>query len=262
MTVEAIVYGVLTVIALIFVLPILFSCIFLVSPREARLVQSWTGASVTRTITEAGLYFKFPWPFQSVSKPIDLSQRMLTVDNRARSSEEAFFNLEVKAVMEISPKKVKEAIFNMNSPTEQIRASMSEAVKRVVPSMTLDEVYTDRERIEREVKTSLNDVYAEHGWTCLKVIVEDPPRLETSMEEASNKRIENRRRAEAAEDLSKAIFLEETALAKAASESLRLRTRLPVRRRRHLPKKWSARSPNSGRRSPPIFPPQSCCCKP
>lgn len=224
MTVEAIVYGVLTVIALIFVLPILFSCIFLVSPREARLVQSWTGASVTRTITEAGLYFKFPWPFQSVSKPIDLSQRMLTVDNRARSSEEAFFNLEVKAVMEISPKKVKEAIFNMNSPTEQIKASMSEAVKRVVPSMTLDEVYTDRERIEREVKTSLNDVYAEHGWTCLKVIVEDP-RLETSMEEASNKRIENRRRAEAAEDLSKAIFLEETALAKAASESLRLRTR-------------------------------------
>lgn len=200
------------------------SCLMLLKPREARMVYSWVGGSVQRTITEAGLHFKLPFPFQSASKPISLAEQMLNVTNRARSKEEAFFDLEVKAIVQIRPDSVKAAIFNMTNPKQQITASMSEAVKRVTPTLSLADIYADRELIRNEVKETLNEVYNKHGWECLEVIVEDP-KLESSIEEASNKRIENRRRVEAAEDLKRAIFLEETANAEAAAESLRLRTK-------------------------------------
>lgn len=188
------------------------------------MVYSWVGGSVQRTITESGLYFKLPWPLQSASESISLAEQMFAVTNRARSSEEAFFNLEVKAIIQIRPDSVKAAVFNMNDPKQQITSQMSEAVKRVTPTMTLAEIYADREKIRTEVKDTLNEIYQKHGFECLEVIVEDP-QLEKSIEEASNKRIENRRRVEAAEDLKKAIFLEETASAEAAAESLRLRTK-------------------------------------
>lgn len=202
----------------------LFSMLILLQPRQAVMVYSWVGGAVQRTITEPGLYFKLPWPLQSTSKKISLAEQIVAVTNRARSSEEAFFNLEVRAIMQIRSDSVMESQFNMEAPIKQIQASVSEAVKRVVPSMTLAEVYADREKIRDEVKASLNDTYTKHGWECLEVIVEDP-QLEASIEEASNKRIENRRRAEAAEDLKTAVYLEQTADAEAAAESLRLRTR-------------------------------------
>lgn len=202
----------------------LFTTLILVPPREARMVYSWLGGSVQRTITKPGLYLKLPWPFQSTSQKISLAEQIINTKNRARSSEEAFFDLEVRAIVEIRSDKVMEATFNMESPVRQIQASISEAVKRVVPLMSLAEVYSDRGQIRDEVKDTLNDIYTKHGWECLEVIVEDPA-LEASIEEASNKRIENRRRAEAAEDLKKAVFLEETADAEAAAASLRLRTR-------------------------------------
>ncbi|KXS55053.1 MAG: Membrane protease protein family [Marinobacter sp. T13-3] len=213
-----------TGIIAIFVLAWLSSMLILVQPRQARMVYSWVGGSVQRTITDPGLYFKAPWPFQSTSEKISLAEQIVGTMNRARSSEEAFFNLEVRAIMQIRSDSVQEATFNMENPINQIKASISEAVKRVVPTLSLNEVYADREKIRDEVKETLNEIYTKHGWECLEVIVEDPA-LEASIEEASNKRIENRRRAEAAEDLKKAIYLEQTAEAEADAEALRVRTK-------------------------------------
>ena len=224
MMLGTIVVGFFALLGAIFLLAWLSSMFILLQPREAVMVYSWLGGSVEKTITTDGLHFKQPWPFQTASEKISLHQQMLVTTNRARSKEEAFFNLEVKAIVQIQPEKVKEATFNIDNPKARIKSSVSEAVKRVVPTLKLDEVYSDRTAIASEVKDTLNEAYAEHGWECLDVIVEDPE-LEKSMEEASNKRIENRRRAEAAEDLKRAIFLESTAEAEAASESLRLRTR-------------------------------------
>ena len=202
----------------------LCSCLFIVEPNQARFVFTWVGGAVHHTVTTPGLKVKMPWPFQSVSESYSLAEMMIPARNRCRSSDEAFFDLEVTAVVQRDRRRVEEAVFNMEQPIEQIKVSVSEAVKRVVPTLELAEVYSDREKIRDEVKDSLNAIYEKHGFECVQVLVEDP-KLEESMEKASNQRIENRRRAEAAKDLKEAIFLEQTADAEAAAESLRLRSK-------------------------------------
>ncbi|EAZ97244.1 SPFH domain-containing protein [Marinobacter sp. ELB17] len=210
------------IIAMGIALPMLISTLVLVEPRQARMIYSWAGGEVLRTITEPGLYFKLPFPLQSTSDRVSLAERIIKVTNRARSKEEAFFDLEVKAVMQIRSSSVMEATFNLENPEDQIKASISEAVKAIVPTLELSEVYSDREKISKAVMETLNKIYDIHGWECLRVIVEDP-KLDASIEEASNKRIENRRRAEAAEDFKRAIFLEQTGEAEADAKSLTLR---------------------------------------
>lgn len=200
------------------------SCFFMVSPREARFVFTWVEGRVHHTVTAPGLKVKMPWPFQSVSQPYSLAEMMITANNRCRSKDEAFFDLEVTAVVQREPRQVEASVFNMEEPLKQIKISVSEAVKRVVPTLQLSEVYEDRDAVRKEVIDTLNKIYKKHGYECLEVMVEDP-KLEKSMEQASNQRIENKRRAEAAEDLAEAIFKEETAEARAAAESLRLRSK-------------------------------------
>lgn len=159
-----------------------------------------------------------------MSQPYSLAEMMITSQNRCRSKDEAFFDLEVTAVIKRDHRKVVEAIFNMENPLRQIQLSVSQAVKCIIPQLELSEVYDDRTKVRKEVMDTLNDIYRKHGYECLEVIVEDP-QLERSMEEASNQRIENKRRAEAAKDLAVAIYEEETAEARAAAESLRLRSK-------------------------------------
>lgn len=202
----------------------LCSCFFMVSPKEARFVFTWVEGRVHHTVTAPGLKIKMPWPFQTVSQPYSLAEMMITAPNRCRSKDEAFFDLEVTAVIQRNQRQVEDSVFNMESPLKQIQISVQEAVKRVIPTLLLNEVYEDRETVKEEVKNTLNTIYKKHGYECLNVMVEDP-KLEKSMEAASNQRIENKRRAEAAEDLATAIFKEQTAEARAAAESLRLRTK-------------------------------------
>lgn len=216
----SIIFGILGVMI---PLVLLCSCFFMVSPKEARFVFTWVEGRVHHTVTAPGLKIKMPWPFQTVSAPYSLAEMMITATNRCRSKDEAFFDLEVTAIIQRDSRMVEASVFNMEDPLKQIRTSVSEAIKRVIPTLGLGEVYEDREAVKKEVIDTLNDTYKKHGYECLGVIVEDP-QLEKSMEQASNQRIENRRRAEAAEDLAKAIFAEQTAEASAAAESLRLRT--------------------------------------
>lgn len=199
------------------------SCFFIVKPKKARFVFTWVEGAVHHTVINPGLKIKMPWPFQTVSEQFSVAEMMIPAINRCRSKDEAFFDLEVTAIVQRDVRMMEEAIFNMEKPIEQIKISVSEAVKRVIPTLKLSEVYEDREAVKAEVINTLNGIYRRHGYECLGVIVEDP-KLEKSMEQASNQRIENKRRAEAAEDLAVAIFKEETAEAKAAAESLRLRS--------------------------------------
>lgn len=214
---------VLGVFGIIVSLILIGSCFFIVQPKQARFVFTWVGGAVHHTVINPGLKIKMPWPFQTVSSQFSLAEMMISATNRCRSKDEAFFDLEVTAIVKREARMMEEAIFNMERPLEQIKISVSEAVKRVIPTLKLNEVYEDREAVKAEVINTLNSIYKKHGYECLEVIVEDP-KLEKTMEQASNQRIENKRRAEAAEDLAVAIFKEETAEAEAAAESLRLRS--------------------------------------
>src|SRR5690554_634784 len=128
MMLGTIVVGFFALLGTLLLLAWLSSMLILLQPREAVMVYSWLGGSVEKTITTDGLHFKQPWPFQTASDKISLHQQMLVTTNRARSKEEAFFNLEVKAIVQIQPEKVKEATFNIDKPKERIKSSVSEAV--------------------------------------------------------------------------------------------------------------------------------------
>lgn len=201
---------------------LLRSCLFIVKPMEARMVQSWIGGSVLRVDATAGLKFKFPYPFQSVSESYDLSNNMISEKPHLRSSDETFFFMRIKAVVSRNPHYVEESVFNLDNPAGQMRSKMSESCKYIVPEMDLKEVYSDREKIRSAVMADMVKNFSKHGWLIHDIIVEDPE-LPDSVIEASNKVMENRRRMEAAEYHRKAIFTEQVGEAEAAAKSLTLR---------------------------------------
>jgi regulator of protease activity HflC (stomatin/prohibitin superfamily) len=209
-------------IGLIVGLWLLCSCLFIVKPKEARMVQSWIGGTVLRVDAMPGLKFKFPFPFQSVSSAYELSNMMISEKPHLRSSDETFFYMKIKAVVSRNPDAVEESVFNLDDPASQMRSKMSEACKYKIPEMELKEVYSDREKIRRAVMEEMVDNFGEHGWLIHDVIVEDPE-LPESVIEASNKVMENRRRMEAAEYHRKAVYTEQVGEAEADAKSLTLR---------------------------------------
>ena len=201
---------------------LLSSCLFIVKPKEARMVQSWIGGRVQQVHSFPGLKVKMPFPFQSVSEAYDLSNIMISEKPHLRSSDETFFHMRIKAVVSRNPDMVEESVFNLDEPAAQMRSKMSEACKYVVPDMDLKEVYSDREKVRQAVRDEMVNNFSEHGWLIHDIIVEDPE-LPESVIEASNKVMENRRRMEAAEYHRKAIYTEQVGEAEAAAQSLTLR---------------------------------------
>lgn len=220
----------LTIISVIIGAWLLTSSLFIVKPKEARMVQSWVGGRVQRVYSMPGLQFKLPFPLQSVSNPYDLSNMMISDKPHLRSSDETFFHMKIKAVVSRNPDFVEESVFNLDDPAEQMRSKMSEACKYIVPEMELSEIYSDREKIRDAVKAAMVKNFAEHGWLIHDIIVEDPE-LPNSVIEASNKVMENRRRMEAAEFHRKAVYTEQVGEAEAAAKSLTLRNEAAGRAR-------------------------------
>lgn len=212
----------LIVVLVIIGLLVFNSCIFIVKPKEARMVQSWVGGEVQRVHAYPGLKFKMPYPLQSVSEAYDLSNLMISEKPHLRSSDETFFHMRIKAVVSRNPDLVEESVFNLDDPAQQMRSKMSEACKYVIPEMELKEVYSDREKIRKAVSDEMVKNFGEHGWLIHDIIVEDPE-LPESVIEASNKVMENRRRMEAAEYHRKAVYTEQVGDAEAAAQSLTLR---------------------------------------
>ncbi|NYT36977.1 protease modulator HflC [Allopusillimonas soli] len=140
-------------VGLVIVLAVLSSCVFVVRERDAVLVFAL--GEVRETITEPGLYFKLPPPFENV---VRLDKRLQTIENndpeRIQTAEKKNLLIDSFVKWRISDPRLFYVTFGVNdrAAVERLTAQIRDALNASVNVRTVKEVVAnERDTIMKEV---------------------------------------------------------------------------------------------------------------
>ncbi|MFA7668783.1 MAG: protease modulator HflC [Burkholderiaceae bacterium] len=195
-------------VGLVIVLAVLSSCMFVVRERDAVLLFAL--GEVRKTVTEPGLYFKLPPPFQTVTR---LDKRLQTIETndpeRIQTSEKKNLLIDSFVKWRIDDPRLFYVTFGANdrAAVERLQAQIRDALNASVNVRTVQAVVaTERDAIMREI---LNNVEARARPLGVEVVdvrlrrIEFAPEISESVYrrmEAERKQEANRLRASGAAD--------------------------------------------------------------
>ncbi|HLV28053.1 MAG TPA: protease modulator HflC [Burkholderiaceae bacterium] len=195
-------------VGLVIALAVLSSCVFVVRERDAVLVFAL--GEVRKTITEPGLYFKLPPPFQTVTR---LDKRLQTIETndpeRIQTAEKKNLLIDSFVKWRIDDPRLFYVTFGANdrAAVERLQAQIRDALNASVNIRTVKEVVsTERDTIMREILTNVQGRAKPLGVTVVDVRlrrIEFAPEISESVYrrmEAERKQEANRLRASGAAD--------------------------------------------------------------
>ncbi len=140
-------------VGLLIILAVLSSCIFVVRERDYALL--FTLGEVRKVISEPGLYFKAPPPFQNV---VTLDKRILTIEStdaeRIQTSEKKNLLIDSYVKWRIADPRLFYVTFggNERAAQERLQAQIRDALNASVNVRTVkDVVSTERDKIMSEI---------------------------------------------------------------------------------------------------------------
>ena len=152
-------------VGLVIALAVLSSCVFVVRERDYAL--QFTLGEVRRVITEPGLYFKAPPPFQNV---IRLDKRILTIEStdaeRIQTAEKKNLLIDSYVKWRISdPRRYYVSFLGNESGAQQrLQALIRDALNAAVNVRTVQQVVaTERDKFMAEIVTNVARRSAELG---------------------------------------------------------------------------------------------------
>lgn len=144
-------------VGLLIVLAVLSSCLFVVRERDAVLLFAL--GEVRKTITEPGLYFKLPPPFQTVTR---LDKRLQTIETndpeRIQTSEKKNLLIDSFVKWRIDDPRLFYVTFGSNdrAAVERLQAQIRDALNASVNVRTVKAVVsTERDTIMREILSNV-----------------------------------------------------------------------------------------------------------
>lgn len=144
-------------VGLVIVLAVLSSCVFIVRERDAVLV--FTLGEVRTTLTEPGLNFKFPPPFENILR---LDKRLQTIETndpeRIQTAEKKNLLIDSFVKWRISDPRLFYVTFGANdrAAVERLQAQIRDALNASVNVRTVKEVVaSERDTIMKEVLTTV-----------------------------------------------------------------------------------------------------------
>lgn len=195
-------------VGLVIVLAVLSSCVFVVRERDAVLVFAL--GEVRDTLTQPGLYFKLPPPFETVTR---LDKRLQTIETndpeRIQTAEKKNLLIDSFVKWRIDDPRLFYVTFGANdrAAVERLQAQIRDALNASVNIRTVKEVVsTERDTIMREI---LNNVQGRATPLGVEVVdvrlrrIEFAPEISESVYrrmEAERKQEANRLRASGAAD--------------------------------------------------------------
>jgi membrane protease subunit HflC len=144
-------------VGLLLVLAALSSCVFIVRERDYALV--FTLGEVRKVISEPGLYFKAPPPFQNI---VTLDKRILTIESndaeRIQTSEKKNLLIDSYVKWRIADPRLYYVTFggNERAAQERLQAQIRDALNASVNVRTVKEVVSaERDKIMTEILTTV-----------------------------------------------------------------------------------------------------------
>ncbi len=181
-------------------------------------------------IAKAGLNFKLPLPFMTISEPISLQLHQMKEEVSVKTKDNAFVTFPISVQYKVIESRIREAYYELASPVQQISSYVLNVVRSETALLSMDELYTKKEEIATAVKLDLRTKMARFGFEIVTVLVDEPmPSKEVRV--AFNRVIAAERERESAINEAEAIRIIKVGEARAQAESLELTANAYVKQR-------------------------------
>lgn len=168
------------------------SMIVITRQQTSKIIETLGKFSKT---TEPGLSFKAPWPFGAVVDVIDLRIMEFKDNPDVKTNNDAFVKFPVAVQYKVTnPTK---ACYELRNPETQLSSFVLNTVRTSAAGLSFNELYTEKDRIEREVFEALSEKIQDFGFKIVNVLVDEPV-PDNSLKEASNDVLASERRKQAA----------------------------------------------------------------
>jgi regulator of protease activity HflC (stomatin/prohibitin superfamily) len=152
------------------------------------LMLFWTGSYTVEQQTTAvierfrrfhracgpGLSVKIPL-VDTIAGRISHRLRELEINVESKTKDDVFVELliAVQFLVREDPEVVKAAFYKLSNPQQQISSYVFDTVRALVPEMLVDDVFSEKEKIALAVKSRLNDIMQDFGYTIVQALVND-----------------------------------------------------------------------------------------
>ena len=208
------------VLILLIILGTLFDGYFIVRTREAAILER---LGKFQKVAHAGLHFKMPW-IDRVRDKISLQVRQLDVMVETKTKDNVFVQIPVAVQYEVVQGREREAYYMLSNHEQQIVAYVQDNVRSSVANMNLDDSFSSKDTIARNVAASLRDNMAEYGWNFVNTLVTDI-RPDSRVRESMNSINAAQREREAAVAQAEAEKIRVVKDAEGAAEATKLQGR-------------------------------------
>ncbi|MGV0362070.1 SPFH domain-containing protein [Corynebacterium minutissimum] len=146
-----------------------FDGFFIVRTKEAAIIERM-GKFVN--VAHAGLHLKVPL-VDRVRAKISLQIRQLDVMVETKTKDNVFVQIPVAVQYEVVQGSERQAFYTLSNHEQQIVAYVQDNVRSSVANMDLDDSFSSKDTIARNVAMSLRDNMAAYGWNFVNTLVTD-----------------------------------------------------------------------------------------
>lgn len=207
---------------LIFIVAVIYAGlgIRIVQQQTAKVVETFGRFS---KVMNSGLNFIFV-PFQTVAGTVDLRIIEVRSEVNIKTVDNVFVDLPVNIQLRVDTDKVSEAFYKLAEPHKQISTWVLNAIRSISSTMSLEDMFKDRNKIVDDVTSQLSDKLSGYGYV-LEAVLIDQPTVTGAVQESFNRVVAAKRLAEAAEQEGKAEKIKLVAIAEAEAEAQRERAK-------------------------------------
>lgn len=162
-------FAILFLIVAVFVLLVITGSFFTVATSRAVVLQRF---GKFLRVASAGLNFKLPF-LDHITARINLRVQQLDMEIETKTKDNVFVLIPVSIQYLVMPDKVYEAYYKLNDPAQQIRSYVFNVILGHVPKMNLDEAFLQQADIAIAVKSELDAIMADFGYSITKALVTD-----------------------------------------------------------------------------------------
>ena len=198
--------------------------IVIVKPRQVKTITRL--GKYVRYATP-GLNFKIPFFIEMVDVTLSTALLHKTEEVRVKTVDNAYVLLPLQVFYQVVDRDIETvgaAAYNLEDAARQILALASVETRSHATSMTLDELFKDKNRLEDSVMEAIKAFASENGYNVKNVVVDEPTPSD-EIQRASNDVIASLRLQDAASAKAEAIRIERVGEAKADAEALRERAK-------------------------------------
>mmetsp|Transcript_28691 Transcript_28691/g.40429 ORF Transcript_28691/g.40429 Transcript_28691/m.40429 type:complete len:304 (+) Transcript_28691:49-960(+) len=161
------------------------------------------------------------WPCESLAGTVSTKLRQIVIRNEAKTRDNVFVIMNIAVQFLVNVEDIETAFYSMENPTLQIQSFVENSLRTIVPTMDLDHLFLEKQKISGEIKDDLAKAMAGYGYTIVDTLITDIE-PERGVKAAMNRINESKRLREAAEFEAETAKLVEIKKAEAEAESKRL----------------------------------------